>query len=202
MEYRRQWFYKNEMKDILIAMVAVTIVFSYRPFDFNTTLSLMPYYFVAVVVAFLFHELAHRFVARRFGCVAFFKLWPQGVMVSLLFMLMGLKFIAPGAVVILPYKFGRWGRKAINVQLTDVEMGLISISGIAVNIFFAGLFSMFSGEFFGFLAGINAVLALFNLLPIPPLDGSKIVKWKPLIWLFMIIIAGVIAYPYIFGSAV
>jgi len=200
MEYSKRWFYKDELKDIIISMVAVTIIFSYRPFNLSATLSLVPYYFAAVVVAFLFHELAHRFVARKFGCVSFYKMWPQGIMISLLFMLVGFKFVAPGAVVILPYRFGRWGRKAINVQLTDVEMGLISIAGIAVNIFFAGLFSMFTGDFFVFLAGINAVLALFNLLPIPPLDGSKIVKWKPLVWLFLIIIAGVLAWPYITGG--
>lgn len=200
MNYSKSWFYKDELKDILISMIAVTIIFAYRPFNLSTTLSLIPYYFVAVVIAFLFHELAHRFVARKFGCVAFFKMWPQGIMISLLFMLVGFKFVAPGAVVILPYRFGRWSRKAINIHLTDVEMGLISIAGIAVNIFFAGLFSMFAGEFFVFLAGINAVLALFNLLPIPPLDGSKIVKWKPWVWLFLIIIAGVLAFPYITGG--
>jgi Zn-dependent protease len=200
MEYSKSWFYKGELKDIIIAMVVVTIVFSYRPFDLSTTISLVPYYFVAVLLAFLFHELAHRFVARRLGCVAFFKMWPQGIMISLLFMLIGFKFVAPGAVVILPYKFGRWGRKAININLTDVEMGLISVAGIAVNLFFAAFFSMFTGDFFVFIAGINAVLALFNLLPIPPLDGSKIAKWKPWVWLFLIIIAGILAWPYITGK--
>jgi Zn-dependent protease len=31
-------------------------------------------------------------------------------------------------------------------------------------------------------AMINLQLAFFNLIPFPPLDGSKIVRWNPALW--------------------
>ena len=111
-------------------------------------------------------------------------------------MLVGMKFVAPGAVVIYPYSFGRWGYKII--ELTAVEMGIIAFSGVGVNLLFATIFKpltgilMFQGiDVFGTLAWINGWLALINLLPVPPLDGSKIMAWKPLFW-FILFLAAVL----------
>ena len=174
-------FTKNEMRDIIISVAAVTFIFAYPDFG------LIPFFFVAVVIAFLLHEMAHRFVARKFGCIAIYKMWPQGLILGFLASLIGFKFVAPGAVMIFPFQFARWGFKRIELSMT--EMGIISISGIAVNLFFAAIFSPFAGtlmmggiDVFSSLSFVNAFLALFNLLPIPPLDGSKVFKWKPWLW--------------------
>jgi len=188
---------KNEIRDIIISVLAVAFIFAYPDF------SLMPFFLVAVVIAFLFHELAHRYVARKFGCVAIYKMWPQGLLFGLLIALIGggFKFVAPGAVVIYPFHFGRWGFKRIHLTMT--EMGIISISGIAVNLFFAAMFRPLAGtlmiekiDVFGSLSFVNAFLALFNLLPIPPLDGSKVFRWKPWLWLLMILFATLLVFPY------
>lgn len=179
---------KNEIRDIIISVLAIAFIFAYPNFG------LIPFFIVAVVIAFLFHELAHKFVSQKFGCVAIYRMWPQGLMLGFLTALVGFKFVAPGAVVIYPFKFGRWGFK--RTHLTMTEIGIISISGIAVNLFFAAIFRPFAGivmiqgmDFFGSLSFVNAFLAIFNLLPIPPLDGSKVFRWKPWLWGLMILFA-------------
>ena len=175
------------MKDITIAVLTVTLIFAYDMNNPANTINLLPFYLFLVIVSFLFHELAHRFVARRFGCKAVFKIWTQGIIFGLLFMLVGIKFVAPGAVTIYPYAFSRWGYRI--VELTAVEMGLIAISGTGVNLALALFFKPLTGmlmwqgiDVFGSLSWLNAWWALINLLPIPPLDGSKIIAWRPLIW--------------------
>ncbi|MFH1240586.1 MAG: site-2 protease family protein [Candidatus Diapherotrites archaeon] len=35
---------------------------------------------------------------------------------------------------------------------------------------------------FSYSAYINMFLGLFNMIPFPPLDGSKIFRWNPIIW--------------------
>ena len=175
----QELFTKEEVRDLAISTLAISLIFAFPRFE------LFFLYLIAVIFAFVFHELAHKFVAMKFHCAAFYQMWPLGLMMSFLFMLLGLKILAPGAVIIRPYRFGRWGFRT--ARLTIPENGIISLAGPAVNIAFALIFYPFPA--LSLIADVNAWLGFFNLLPIPPLDGSKVVQWKPWLWLMFIIIA-------------
>lgn len=178
---------KEEIRDLAISILIITLIFAYNPNNPSSMINLFPTFLFIVIIAFVFHELAHRFVARKFGAVAVYKMWIEGLLFGLIFMIVGFKFVAPGAVVIYPYRFKRWGMKFSH--LTTNEMGIIAGVGPLVNLFFAIIFRFFSGEIFQFVSSVNAFLAFFNLLPIPPLDGSKVLIWKPAIWIFLFIIS-------------
>ncbi len=190
-----EMFTKEEIRDIIISVIALIIIFSWRPFpNFGLNLSLVPSYVVIIVVAFLLHEMAHKFTARKFNMVAFYKMWPQGILFGLIFMILGLRFVAPGAVVVHPYRFARWGFRRPRPEVASGEMGIIALAGPATNLFFALVFSLFNGHLFSQLTFINSWLALFNLLPIPPLDGSKVLIWKPWIWGMCIAVALILVF--------
>jgi Zn-dependent protease len=94
--------------------------------------------------------------------------------------------------------------------MTDEINGKISIAGPIVNIALALVFlaiataiypSVFSSDtslliFYISAVGysINSFLAVFNLLPIGNLDGSKVLSWNIGIWLVTIAVAGVLTY--------
>jgi len=182
----------EELKDITIAVLAVTFIFAYDYRNPANVINALPFTFVAVVTAFIGHELAHIFAAKKFGCAAIYKLWLPGIVFGLLFMLIGIKFVAPGAVMIYPYTFSRWGFKA--TYLTATEYGLIALAGPVVNLAFAAFFRLLPGGLLTQSAWINAWLALLNLLPIVPLDGSKIFEWKPWLWFLFILFAGLLLF--------
>lgn len=183
-------FTKEELRDIIISIIALVLIFSWTPFPkFGLNYSILPYSFIVVIIAFLAHELAHKFVARKFRMAAHYKMWPQGILFGLFFMFLGIKFVAPGAVMIIPFKFARWGYRRPVPELASGEMGIIALSGPAVNLFFALIFTLFDGTLANHLASINAWLAFFNLLPIKPLDGSKVLIWKPWLWGMCIFLA-------------
>jgi Zn-dependent protease len=170
-------FTKNEIRDLSLSTLSIAIIFSFPYFGNFFE------YLAIVALSFVLHELGHKFAGEKFGCIAFYKIWPAGILLGLIFMLAGIKFVAPGAVVIYPFRFGRWKFKAR--ELTRKEEGIIAASGPLINLFFASLFLFSKNPFILSLSYVNAFLSFFNLLFVPPLDGSKIIQWKPLVWFLM-----------------
>lgn len=141
--------------------------------------SVFPIALAAVGTGFILHELAHKYVAIHFGAEAEYRAWPFGLVIALITSLVGFVFAAPGATYV-------FGGKNIGLR----ENGIISLAGPLTNILIAVIFFIpmitFSHNYIGqILSGvvfINLFLALFNLLPIPPLDGSKVFEWNKGIW--------------------
>lgn len=205
--YRQSRFSKRELGDIAIAVIvlslALTILYkrgaiiTYLGDEFGSTakwIVLFGICLLLVVFSFLLHEFGHKFTAQNFGMRSEFRIFPTGLFITLLTSVLGFLFAAPGAV----YIEGNPTRK---------ENGIISIAGPAVNILLAlvgiaGCLAFNGGGvvviFFYLLAYLNAFLAVFNLLPIPPLDGSKIWGWSMPVYIVAIAMAALeLAYLYL-----
>ncbi len=186
----------KELRDLVISALVLALAFGialsggFRAFQQPGILVLViGMALVAVSLGFVFHELGHRLIARRFGYFAEYAMWPLGLMVALGFSLFGFVFAAPGAVMIYP-RATAWG----TTSLSREKVGLISLAGPATNIGLAVLFLLLDiiqpTLLFTLGARINTWLAVFNLIPFGPLDGAKILKWNKGIWLISIAVAG------------
>lgn len=185
-----QMFSPKEMRDLALSVLAIAFIFSYVYNGRNLTYTFLTYpvFVVIVIFSFLVHELAHRYVGRKFKCVAYYEMNSLHLLFSLVISLVtGFVLLLPGHVVIKPFKFGRWGYRDSHVSMT--EIGLISYVGPATNLALGLFFRLFSGNVFYILSFINAWLAFFNLIPFKPLDGSKILYWRQNVWWISIIIA-------------
>ena len=135
--------------------------------------------FVLVLLSFVGHELGHKLVAQRYGMWSEYRMFPRGLLLALALSLVGFLFAAPGAVMIR------------GDYITQEQNGRISIAGPLVNLVLAavGLIGVLMFNHTALLVPMyllltmNASLALFNLLPIPPLDGSKIIGWNNMLWI-------------------
>ncbi len=200
-------FTKEETRDIIIAVVALTILFSIsftRPmgWSLDSFMLFIPISFVAVGIGFILHELGHKVVAQRFGFFSEFRRWDYGLILGFITVMCGFMLFAPGAVY-----FGAYGR-----MVTDEENGKISIAGPVVNIILAILFLALTLTLRPFITfdngwymyillltlvlafNVNSFLALFNMIPIPPLDGSKVIRWNLPIYLITVLVAGLLTY--------
>ena len=169
-------FSQREIIDLTISVLAITFIFSYH----NLSIFVFIINLIAVGSGFIFHELMHRTVARKYGAWSEFRAWYEGLALALILkIILGFTFIAPGAVYI--YKD----------YLTSEENGKIALAGPLTNIALAFVFLIMALIFkpnsllywigkYGY--HINLFLAGFNMLPIPPFDGYKVLMWNPIIW--------------------
>lgn len=178
--------HKKERNHLIISWITISIAFALLMSGGIFRMSFQEALLIAGVgvgSGFIFHELGHRQVARHYGAHAEFRMWKQGLMFALLtgiisfFSPFRFIFAAPGAM----YIYGP--------HLSRKENAMISVAGIAINIFVGIVTLLFSFFAAGFLqiiliytSMINFFLAFFNLLPVPPLDGSKVMAWDVRLW--------------------
>ena len=190
-------FTGKEIRDLIISFIVIALGFTilYSNGDYSHIGLVFPVVMIGVGAGFIFHELGHKFVAMHYGYYAEYELWPTGLIIALVSSFFGFIFAAPGAVVI--YSNGM--KKKTN--------GIISIAGPIVNIVLGLIFFLILGSLGDFVytetgaivylicvlgTRINFFLAAFNLLPIPPLDGSKVMAWSVPVWLITFAIAALL----------
>ncbi len=189
------WFSRRELRDLAIGLLVIVTLPFFRIWQSSITSELLEVLGMVSILslAFLLHELAHKFMAQRLGMWAEFRLSTTGLLLTFLsFILLQttalpLMIVAPGAVMIAG-------------MLNWNEYGKISIAGPAINIaqsiiyLFVFLISppdlIWRLAFYGIV--INSFLALFNLIPFGVFDGMKIFKWDRRVWVAATVSAGAI----------
>ncbi|MCD6233366.1 site-2 protease family protein [bacterium] len=153
--------------------------------------------FILVIIIFLYsiilHEISHGAMANHLGD-------PTAKLAGRL-TLNPLKHLDPIGSVLLPFLLLVMGSKIVfgwakpvpinPLNLRDKKYGSakVAAAGPLANIIMAVTFGLIArfflvlpytsflfrlGIIFGYICGINLLLAIFNLVPIPPLDGSHI----------------------------
>ena len=138
-------------------------------------------YIIAITIAFTVHEFAHAFAADQLGDDTA-KLMGRMTLNPLV-------HLDPlGTIFLLAFGFG-WGKPVpINPnQLKNrTDEIIVSLAGIFANLILAALFYLpirfnlvdtnsLITLILHFIVLINLYLAAFNILPIPPLDGSHVI---------------------------
>lgn len=144
---------------------------------------------VMLLVAFPIHEFAHALAAYRLGdgtakLMGRLTLDPRAhfdpmggllLVISVLLTPFGFGWAKPTPYNPRMLRGGRWGEAIVSVagpisNLALAIAGAIPLRYINATNMDAGLLT----EFLSFFVIINLVLMVFNLIPIPPLDGSKV----------------------------
>jgi Zn-dependent protease len=192
-------FSPGEISSIIIAWLVLSVAITYSNFlglfTGTGSLAIVVAGFIATATGFIIHEMGHKFVAIRHGYVAHFRLWMWGLLLTLfvvVFSMGGIVFGAPGAVYIAPAAVAFYGYDS-GSRPRDPEQDnmIISAAGPGINLAFAlGFLSLLLVVSSGFLAiiaqfgfALNAGLGSFNMIPVPPLDGSKIFRKNLLVGL-------------------
>jgi len=150
------------------------------------------FFFIVLIFSIVIHEVTHGYVADRLGD-------PTARLAGRLTLnpikhidLVG-SILPPVIMILLPgnFIFG-WAKPVpynpYHLKNPERDAAIIAVSGPLSNLFIAAIFGALAKitiatgavAFFGvvplfaMIVWVNVILAVFNLVPIPPLDGSKI----------------------------
>ncbi|WP_410767969.1 site-2 protease family protein [Fontibacillus sp. BL9] len=200
-------------------------------------LSQLPFYLITLVIAFTVHEFSHAYFANKFGD-------PTAKLLGRVTLNPTVHFDLLGIILLLIAGFG-WARPVPvnrdNFSKPRLMGVIVSVAGPLSNLLLAiagaaifaallqfGVVSPYMGEdklsqaihiFFSLFIVTNFFLCLFNLIPLPPLDGYRILEdvvprrvlgklqqfeqWSILIFLLILIVPGLQAYTIgpLYGAA-
>ncbi len=143
--------------------------------------------FALLIPAIVFHEVAHGYAALALGDntakdqgrlslnpIAHIDPWGTIILPLLMTAMFGAGFGYAKPVPVNPYRFR--GDRRVGMFLTGIagpsaNLVMAAVAGIVVRV--VG-FDSFVGTAAYLFALVNLVLLFFNLIPLPPLDGSRI----------------------------
>lgn len=186
-QYREHVPFSGELRDLLIADAVLTVGFTLIFSGGITGLAANPYNFIFFLpialigasLSFILHEYMHKIVAQKFGAIAAFKRWDTGIIITLFTSLFGFLIGLPGATMIYTNRFTRQeeGYVSLAGPLTNFAVFIVfGIILIGANGYLAQ--HSYIGQIVSFTLFISVWLAFFNMLPIYPLDGSKVLAWN------------------------
>lgn len=191
------WFSKVELLNFFIVVVFLALVASWTDwgvgrFDLRTGIANWLYAFLLVGITVFVHHAGQRMMALYLGFYAEQKLWWHGLLISLILVLVtngNVKFLAASSTIAHLLPVHRLGAFRYGPNLSTIMK--ISVAGPLANIFFSALVKslewagVLSVAFAERLFVMNLIFAAWNLLPIPPLDGSKLFYYSRLTYVFM-----------------
>lgn len=176
---------------ILSALVVGTSITGFTIFTRpNLGLSMM----LLLSISFIIHEISHRMEARKLGYIAFYRINKVGFLLTLASFFLPFKIIAPGEVAFY----------SIYKPPSTRDIAVISLMGPLANIILAVIlkitsvvlivqgFDTYTVDLITKIGSFNGYIAFFNLIPVPPLDGSKIVRYSLTLWFILLILSTVL----------
>jgi Zn-dependent protease len=147
-------------------------------------------------LAFILHEFGHKFTGIKLGNWSEFRLIKIFAILTAISIipLNPIKIVCPGAV-------------QVTGDTKIPNMGKIALAGPLVNLIQAVVFIILAPllgsttditfKILIIAAYLNSFLGLFNLIPLGPLDGLKVVRWnKPLYFVSLILLIAVLIYVF------
>ncbi len=177
------WFSRREVKHLTLgALLVMGVGLSFIPQILDLSVLTRPEILLSLAIiltfSFLLHEIAHKLSAQRYGLWAEFRLTLIGALLTLLSMLPFpfFKIISPGAVMVAgAITKKKAGKTALAGPLTNITLSTIFTAtaiGASSTIYMIA----------GIGAWINAIIALFNLIPFGIMDGLKVFRWNKAVW--------------------
>jgi len=189
-------FTHYELRGLVIAILAIAFIISFKEwgttaFDFNVGLYNLFNSILIVALSILVHDAGQRLWGLAIGYRVEFRMWTFGLIIALV-----VAFVSNGSLwLIVPsgfllhhlagHRLG-WFRYGINY----FGQAMVALAGplftLMLVIFLKVMSAFFPSALLHKAIVFNVVYAITSLLPIPPLDGSKIYFGSRMLYAFVL----------------
>lgn len=200
-EYRERlkryfWFTKRELYEFGLLVFFFALIFSFNKwgietFDFSTGMRNLVLAIVLVGISVFVHHAVQRLFAIYFGYKPEQRIWWLGILVGLILIIFSngrLMVFAGSYLTMHMHTMLRLGKHRYGPSIKT--LGFVAIFGPLASLFFAGILKVINmsvgSPVLESLIGFNFMLAIYNALPFPPLDGSKMFFGSRLAYVFFI----------------
>ncbi|MBT5023396.1 hypothetical protein HOK51_10910 [Candidatus Woesearchaeota archaeon] len=187
----------KEVIGLIFTILVIAFIFSFREwgignFDLDLGISNLVLAIILTTITMLARVYAQKISALLIGYKVEYKHWTLGLVVCLVLAFVSngyLRLFAVGGILFHHLQIHRLGRYRYSPE--NSTFGWIATSGTAANIFLAiiskALHLISGSEFFYKLMLLNIWIAIFSLIPIPPLDGVRLFFGSKNIYFFTIV---------------
>ncbi|MBD3313376.1 hypothetical protein GF345_02955 [Candidatus Woesearchaeota archaeon] len=190
-------FDKDELKGIVVAVLVLAFIVSFddwgvEKFEFFYGLKNLFNSMLIVLLSFLVYLSAQRITAIKSGFKAEWRVWTYGLLIGLVLVFVSrgkLWFLAPGGVIV--YHMAGHRICGFRYGLNYWPLGMSAIMGPLACAVLAIIFNLLLGVFpenslLEKAMRVNIWLAIINMLPIPPLDGSNLFFATRMVYVFLL----------------
>ncbi|MFW9800273.1 MAG: AN1-type zinc finger domain-containing protein [Candidatus Thorarchaeota archaeon] len=212
-------FTKHERRDLLIATILILLVglaivggigrgILFAIVDLPLWIFSPNWWFIPALLlvfwcSFMLHEMAHKFVSQRYGMTSEFRMTPQGYYLSAVAILFGIPIFGTGTMMTSGVRsMDDFAKSSIAGPLCNLIIAgsLLAVAEVIVATGGVLLGPLGFVLFYGTI--LNALLGLFNMIPLRGFDGGTVLRWDRMVWavvtvsLFIILLIGYFAFPF------
>ncbi|MFQ5833376.1 MAG: AN1-type zinc finger domain-containing protein [Candidatus Thorarchaeota archaeon] len=212
-------FSRQERRDLLIASILIALVgfamvggigggilfaiIELPSLLFSPNWWFIPAMLVVFWTSFMLHEMAHKFVSQRYGMTSEFRMTPQGYYLSAVAIIFGIPIFGTGTMMTGGVRsMDDFAKSSLAGPLSNLIIGgsLLAIAEIIVATGGILLGPLGSVLFYGTI--LNALLGLFNMIPLRGFDGGTVLRWDRTVWivvtasLLVLLLLGYFAFPF------
>jgi len=185
----------RELRGLALSIIIIAFAITFRKWglgtqvNFGMGLSNFLGALLIVTITILGRLYLQKIVALGTDYKAEYRVWSFGLMITLLLVFVTngyFWFLIPGGIVInyMPGHRLGWVRYGLNMY----GIGVISLAGpmgnIVLAIIFRSLYEVFQIPLLKTAFILNLIWAIWNILPIPPNDGSKMFYGSRLVYMY------------------
>ncbi len=202
-EYYR--FTHSELIGSIASILVLSFIISFREWGedkFSLMIGLFNWFNAALIVTLVFivYNFAQRIAGWSAGYNAEYKVWATGLLIGLLFAFVSrgkIWILLPGGILIHHLAGHRLGH--FRYELNYFQHGMISVAGTVALITMAAFFKIVNANINNSLLNklivFCVIFAIYDILPIPPLTGSRLFYGSRMVYAFMfctIVVAGIL----------